>query len=762
LSTDQEIQMKITTSFKRLTITVLFCALCTLTCSKSTDPVDENPVIALNPSAGTPGTPVEVLGLDASTYDMSVTEVTMGGEVAPVIKDNNGHLVACIPLFLDPGGVSNLPSAPVDVVIMVNGTTRASIDGALTVNPLPSAPGSAQAMAAAMSAISTSLEKIVGTLGAAPGLQEQYLEAAIASLDSLLLGSSEYSLSTVLVQLQNDSALAGAIDGMLEATGLLAATEAYSAKLQALVDQLPAATSGGSARTPEWEVGDESLAIMMQFYVIAHGFGQQVIAETGRQYSESLGLMLGVVGIATTVPYAAAVSVILAYLDYVVNKIIVGLLPAHLDAVSLTLASDQLEPGEKTQATITLSASNERPTLTLQQLIGNILTLLGASGSPSSIQSFRDVLENTAAFFLNTMQSIIASYAGAHPELNLDVDVAHTVPHMSWQATAVNPILMDCKTFTNSIVLPVTNELNWEAQNQQGLGRIYVMPSLSADARLLPEYYGGAFGLETTASPTVSVRVGGDLVLDISAPMGMNHGENTAVTVRAGYELPEGGVDWSPDIALSFEIAGGSIRDEYGMTDSNGDFSNSVTADDPETETIEIIVEALGDGDTYGVDVVKISVGRGLQAYYSNGVGALEGPIYHGWSNSCTDNNMYQGVCTQNSPVDWARGGWEPDTGFYVSWTGFLYAPVTGSYGFGAWVDGDVFVEVNGIVVGDLDTSGGGYSGYVYLEGETWVPVFLYFETNGGSNNMGLRWTIPGATEAEYIPRKYLTNIVSS
>jgi len=724
-----------------------------MTCSESTGPVEENPVQTIKPDTGTPGTPVTILGLDAGGYDMSITQVIMGGEAAPVIKDKNNRLVACIPLFLDAGGASNPPPAPVDVVIMVDGETRASFEGALTVKPLPSAPGSAQAMAAALGDISTSLEHIIGTFPAGPGLQEQYLEAAISSLDSLLSGSGEHSLATALVQLQSDASLSNAVDGMLAATGLLAATESYAAQLQLIVDQLPPSTAGGSTRAPEWEVGDVSLAMMMQFYVIAQGFGEQVIAETGRQYSESLGLMLGVVGIATTVPYAAAVSVILAYLDYVVNKIIVGLLPAHLDAVSLSLASDQLEPGEKTQATITLFASNERPTLTLQQLIGNVLTLLGASGSSSSIQSFREALENTASFFLNTMQSIIASYAGAHPELNLDVEIAHTVPHMSWQASAVDPVLMDCKTFTSDIVLPMADELNWEAQDREGLGRIYVMPSLSEDARLLPGYYGGAFGLETTASPTISVHVGGDLVLEISSPNGMSHGESAALVVHAGYKLPEGGVNWSADIALSFEIAGGSLRDEYGLTDADGYFSNSVTADDPEADVIEIIIEARGDEDTRGAELVRIGVGRGLLAYYSNGVITLDGPIYHGWSDSCPDRNMYQGACNQGAPVDWANGD-----DFYVSWMGYLYAPVTGTYRFGAWVDGKVFVEVNGTIIGNLDTTGGGYSGYVHLEGEAWVPVFLYFEANGGSNNMGFRWTLPGASAAEYVPREYLNN----
>ena len=156
--------------------------------------------------------------------------------------------------------------------------------------------------------------------------------------------------------------------------------------------------------------------------------------------------------------------------------------------------------------------------------------------------------------------------------------------------------------------------------------------------------------------------------------------------------------------------------------------------------------------------------GQGLLATYldlSTGsliYEGLEGPVFHGYWSQCSDtaNNLYQGVCTPSlkSPVYWA---W--DYNFSVTWTGFLYAPVGGDYRFSSyyWVDGVVFIAVNGTVVADLDTTGGGYSAVVPLQQGTWVPVVMSFVPNGGSNNMHLGWVPPAAGATwEPVPRQYL------
>ena len=145
----------------------------------------------------------------------------------------------------------------------------------------------------------------------------------------------------------------------------------------------------------------------------------------------------------------------------------------------------------------------------------------------------------------------------------------------------------------------------------------------------------------------------------------------------------------------------------------------------------------------------------GLYAAYSTGHNYLEAPIVNGYDSNCssTGDNVYQAQCTAltSSPVDWAWGN------FNVTWTGFLHAPVSGSYGISSqiWVDGAVYVEIDGQVIADFDTTGGGYSGSVDLVAGERVPVTLRFTANGGSNNMSLFWTLPGQSAAA-IPRAYL------
>jgi hypothetical protein len=173
-----------------------------------------------------------------------------------------------------------------------------------------------------------------------------------------------------------------------------------------------------------------------------------------------------------------------------------------------------------------------------------------------------------------------------------------------------------------------------------------------------------------------------------------------------------------------------------------------------------VVVKARSVEDTTAFDSVLVTIvsgnGTGLPATYSTDPQPVEGPIFHGYWHDCsgTGNNLYQGECTPlaESPVNWAWG-----TGWTVTWSGQLFIPYEGNYTFNShyWVDGIVYIEVNGTVVADFNTTGGGYSKTMTLPGNTWVPVHMSFEPNGGSNNMHLGWTSPGG---EWCPiaRSYL------
>ncbi|RKZ07608.1 hypothetical protein DRQ05_02845, partial [bacterium] len=212
-----------------------------------------------------------------------------------------------------------------------------------------------------------------------------------------------------------------------------------------------------------------------------------------------------------------------------------------------------------TDATITVSASNFPPQISLQYMIGNILTLMGASGSSEAIQSFRQILTNTANYFLSTMQRVIASYSSQHPELNLDADLFSVVPFITWRATATNPVYYKLNTFTPDIIERIENELNWKTKDESGVGRIFVMPSSSEDARILPGYYGGAFGIGSVASPVKSVIVGSNLELEIEFVGAMDHGDVKTLNIRASY-IEDEGVNWTSGIEITIEIEDGSME----------------------------------------------------------------------------------------------------------------------------------------------------------------------------------------------------------
>ena len=156
------------------------------------------------------------------------------------------------------------------------------------------------------------------------------------------------------------------------------------------------------------------------------------------------------------------------------------------------------------------------------------------------------------------------------------------------------------------------------------------------------------------------------------------------------------------------------------------------------------VLTALGQA-ACGDSTAPLDYSSGLEVSYSNGVNVVETVILHGWrpDTECghTDNNLYQGVCVPlaDSPVDWAWG-----SSFSADWSGFISIPEAGDYVFTSWVDGEVFISVDGTVVADLNTVGDTYSGTVAFQQGGWYPISMTFATNGGSNGMHLGWQGPG------------------
>ncbi len=254
----------------------------------------------------------------------------------------------------------------------------------------------------------------------------------------------------------------------------------------------------------------------------------------------------------------------------------------------------------------------------------------------------------------------------------------------------------------------------------------------------------------------------GPLVLSLEFPNATLGGTAETLRVRAGHDV-EGTTEWASGIDITLVVNGATASSLIGTTDGNGYFSSTITTAAmpvlkgaavvvPDTVTIDVTADDA-DNDPVLDSVQAPILEQGLLAVYSTTASILEGPVFNGWSADCggTGNNMYQGVCmvVASSPVNWAWGT------FSAEWNGYYYTGNGGVVNFNShyWVDGVVYVEINGNVVANLNTTGGGYSANVTLPAHAWVPINMTFAGNGGSNNMHLARTTAGGAGWEPVPR---------
>ena len=80
---------------------------------------------------------------------------------------------------------------------------------------------------------------------------------------------------------------------------------------------------------------------------------------------------------------------------------------------------------------------------------------------------------------------------------------------------------------------------------------------------------------------------------------------------------------------------------------------------------------------------------------------------------------------------------------------------MSGEYRFSGWIDGQLRLEIDTTVVADLNTHVESYSGTVNLKKGRQAPLAMTYSTNGGSNNMALKWALPVGTST-LVPFNYL------
>jgi hypothetical protein len=433
------------------------------------------PQLGVSPASAAPGSPV-ALELPGGVPAGGSLALLVGGELAPVVRSSSGALAASVPLFLDPATAWPAPpSGPLDLILLSDGVPVAGADEALTVIELMPAPGAAEGAQGALNGIVGSFERIGQALTDEPGAQEQWLTALSGALEELVNGADPRSLAGVLAAA--DAQTRELLDAWFAASGVLAALEQYEQGLAVAADALAAGNrslaAAALARVPQglapglttFFPTDVELAEEMQFYETAKLFGQQFIAQTNQEWSTFVGIAAGAIALVRSIPLVPVISAILAVADFAFNKLYLGLLPANIDTFELTLASALLDRGETTDAVVHLAAVNEPPPIGIQDLVGTTLNVLGLGNAPA-IEGLRDALVQTAAYMLGLIQQGLSTYAGDHPELNLDIEVA-SVPAMRWQATVEDATLVDRISQTPAVIAGLPDEVNWQASETE-------------------------------------------------------------------------------------------------------------------------------------------------------------------------------------------------------------------------------------------------------------------------------------------------------
>jgi len=367
------------------------------------------PKVTLEKESGTAGSIVKVSGIDIETCPLGSSEIRVGNEIAPALLNDKGETVIMLPLYYDEETKwPNPPTGPQNVKIYCNDKLLATLPDAMTITDLHPAPGTTALLIADYSELISDFEEIVAVVTPVVGLQQQLFDALIFAMQELVDGNSGNSLSTMINEVrQEDPDFLALIDAIHAASGAYQNIHSFKKLMTDLKNDLNATasiffdkeakaltryettsqiipfTSAGATMSANNSVDkrialpDESLAAQMQLYSTLDLFADQVISDT----KTTFGLIFGALGIALNkIPAKKTVDVILHILDYSFKHLLVSILPATLEPISLSLPKSELENSEVTNAVIYVNAINLPAPVTLTDITDNILFILGIAG----------------------------------------------------------------------------------------------------------------------------------------------------------------------------------------------------------------------------------------------------------------------------------------------------------------------------------------------------------------------------------------------
>jgi len=523
--------------------------------------------ISLSVSSGTAATPIEITGIDTTTYPVDELTAEIGGEEAPVFIGEDGKIYVVIPLFLDGSGDLNAPGDLVDLIVYSDDDEIYSLDDAINITPLPSAPGSTLKAELALQVISTALTELLPILSEGAGEQEQYLYATLTALDELINGVGEYSLDTVIDQLEGNPEALNILDSILYSSGVLDYFEQLAEFFQtevSLVQKLdnkanriakivesptlkdmafladgepvalladinattytPSSTPGTTM--PLVELEDLDLAEMIQYHNHLKSFTQEVIDGTSVDFTLAMAAIIAAfsssgsgIPIATALATAAAIpATCMTIASFAINKVMLGYLPAKVDVIDVDVPCDKVWRSDSVDPTITVYAVNDPPQVTFLDYVNLSLTTLGFVPTFGVTTSITTAIGNVTSFYMGAFVNAVAAYTTAHPDLGLSPDITQTVEPRARKAELTHRQLVNLVSLNPSVVWPnpyVTpdDDITWYAAGDADEGQtatIYAQPAMIASypfAQLVNGYNGTAFGDEPATSNEVEMTI---------------------------------------------------------------------------------------------------------------------------------------------------------------------------------------------------------------------------------------------------------------
>lgn len=538
-------------------------------------PVDS---FAVQPATQVAGGIVLLDGVDVDRGE-ALRTARVGGMDATVVEGNDGTLLLAVPSFHD-GSDFSPPSGAVDVEILDDGTVVARAEGALSVTVPAPAPEASSRMVDALGSMSRDVADAALSLMDEPGTEEGFALALRAAVDSLITGDGDFSLRNQLETLDDDQRQI--IDRLVAASGVLEAAERAADRAGALVAEIRRAPLARTA-----ELTDSELAARMQLQVMLSDFGTDFLNEANGDLGQ---VMLGLTGLTLTTGITApgqavlgTVATVLGLVNFAVNNVVLGYLPARVETFELTVDEDFLAPGDVPTTEVRIVASNAPPAITVLDLVDLVLTTLGiAAGSPQA-EDVVDVVNDVWNSVLNIIRGQLSGYAANHPDADVAFDVA-SIPSMTWSATVSDTRFVTPMTFTPDVIGPAENSiLAWRAAiGGHGEGRIYARMRSGPDVTSIPPipgytYTAAAFGRDVLQTDEVTVRVAAPLFVTTSMDPAISPGGTNGLEVRVGIISATGDSLALEGAAIECTASGGTLSPTSGVTGPDGRFDTLVT-----------------------------------------------------------------------------------------------------------------------------------------------------------------------------------------